>query len=237
MKYVVHALFSCENQHAEITNIVKIYIANSFCKEALIEYELALQFLQSYASSADTFKSYRREIERLLQWCWFEQGILLCDLNRFSFELYLKFAFAPPKKFIATKSATRFILAGNKYVANKDWRPYLHRTSKVLNKIGTQRQKSAYQMTPSAKKALFAGASTFFTYLVQESYLKSNPVALIRQKSRYIAKEQHTRVSRKLSDVQWQCVLEAVTEKTKENASFERHLFLISTFYLMGVRI
>ncbi len=30
----------------------------------------SLNFLKSYAGSQGTFNSYRREAERLLQWCW-----------------------------------------------------------------------------------------------------------------------------------------------------------------------
>lgn len=40
------------------------------------DYQLALNFLYSYRGSSDTFRAYRRDIERLLQWSWFTKKSL-----------------------------------------------------------------------------------------------------------------------------------------------------------------
>lgn len=42
---------------------------------------------------------------------------------------------------------------------------------------------------------------------------------------------------RKLSNVQWMCVINTVEEMATEDPQHERSLFLMSTFYLLGLRI
>ena len=40
----------------------------------------SFSFLVSYNGSTATFNSYRREVERLLQWCWLVRGCGLGEL-------------------------------------------------------------------------------------------------------------------------------------------------------------
>ena len=76
-----------------------------------------------------------------------------------------------------------------------------------------------------------------FTYLQQEEYLDVNPIALIRQKKGYIQRQQTRKVTRKLSRVQWSYVINTCEEMAKEDRQHERTLFLMSAFYLLGLRI
>lgn len=84
------------------------YPNKSFPVNANYDYRHACNFLYSYRGSAETFKSYRREIERLLQWSWFIQTKSLKDLNRIDFEAFLEFCQMPPKHWIGTKQVPRF---------------------------------------------------------------------------------------------------------------------------------
>ena len=48
---------------------VKAQLPNNLSAEnVLADYKRTCQFLHAYRGSAETFKSYRRETERLLQW-------------------------------------------------------------------------------------------------------------------------------------------------------------------------
>jgi len=236
MSRVPQPLFGNIDNQDEIKPLVIDYLENNSKLSLDIEYDYAERFLKSYCASHDTYKSYRREVERLLQWCWFEAGILLYDLDRDKLDEYLKYAFAPPKSMIASKSASRFILKEGIYLPNIAWRPYLSRQSKVQMNLGID-VTSEYLMSNSARKALFAGVSTFCTYLLQEGYLSKNPVALLRQKSRYIVKKHSENITRKLTDLQWYHVIDAIKTKAKLESKYERHLFIISMFYLLGLRI
>lgn len=201
------------------------------------EYNHTREFLRSYAGSLDTFNSYRREAERILQWTWLIVKKPLKELNRNDIRLYLEFIKDPPFHWIALKNVSRFINYQGLRVANPDWRPFVARISKALYKDGKEPDKKEYQLNQKSIQALFAGLSTFFTFLQQEGYLEVNPVQLVRQKSRFIQKQQTQKVTRRLSQLQWNSVIESVESLARQDPFFERHLFMMSAFYLLGVRI
>ena len=59
------------------------------------DYFYSLRYLQSYKGSSATFNSYRRELERLLQWLWHIQVSDLTQVRREHIELYMEFCLAP----------------------------------------------------------------------------------------------------------------------------------------------
>ncbi|MHB1948823.1 MAG: tyrosine-type recombinase/integrase [Gammaproteobacteria bacterium] len=202
------------------------------------EFKLCLEFLKSYGNSKDTFTAYRRETERFLQWCWVIAKKPLKEINRNDLRDYLEFVNEPPKNWIATKTVDRFI--ENEFglrKANPDWRPFVARISKNARRHGKEPSQAAYQLSNKSREAIFAGLSSLFTFLQQESYLEINPVSLIRQKKGYIQRQQVRKVTRKLSKLQWHHVITAVEKMAEADPQHERTLFMMSAFYLLGVRI
>src|SRR5438874_945278 len=98
--------------------------------EVFSDYSQASQFLYAYRGSMETFKSYRREIEKLLQWAWFVTEKTLKDLRRNDLETFLEFCQAPPKEWIGTKHVPRFIDKDGLRLANSTWRPFIAAISK-----------------------------------------------------------------------------------------------------------
>lgn len=214
------------------------YIAEIALPAAQQEYQLCCEFLKSYAKSADTFTAYRRETERLLQWAWLICKKSLHDISRNDIRDYLQFVAAPPKHWISTQAAPRFILdATGLRQPNPAWRPFVVRISKQARQLGKLPARSAYQLSNKSIAAIFAILSSLFTFLQQENYLLANPISLIRQKKNYIQRQQTRKVTRKLSQVQWQYVISAAEQLATEDSVHERTLFLMSAFYLLGVRI
>ena len=196
------------------------------------EYELARRFLKSYAGSEDTFNSYRREVERLCQWAWLWRQKKLSMLSRDDVKAYIQFVQSPPLTWVTDKHQPRFVTIDNGTRApNPQWRPFVKRVQ-LKNKIN-----GSEGMSQATVRAVMAGASTFFTYLQQENHLSQNPVMLMRQKSQFLQKQQQTRVSRKLSDLQWETLIDSLIKRCQSDTRFERHLFIFSSFYLMGLRI
>ncbi|CAN5353250.1 tyrosine-type recombinase/integrase [soil metagenome] len=206
--------------------------------EAHKELELTREFLISYAGSADTYTSYRREVERLLQWAWLIVKKPLKQLNRNDIRDYLAFIQKPPITWIATQNAPRFTHdeQGNK-ISNPLWRPFVARVSKAQRLHGIEADKKTYQLHNKSLQALFAGLSTFFTFLQQEEYLEANPMQLVRQKNRYLQKQQTLKVTRKLSPLQWSFVIDIAAQQAQGEPEQERALFMLSAFYLLGLRI
>ena len=55
------------------------------------DYAYSVEFLKSYAGRIGTFNSYRREVERLIQWTWLIEKKSLLDLKRQDIENYIQF--------------------------------------------------------------------------------------------------------------------------------------------------
>jgi len=80
--------------------------------------------------------------------------------------------------------------------------------------------------------------SSFYNFMLQEEYVESNPVALIRQKSKFVKKRQGPAKIRRLSDKQWQTVIQIAEKMADDNPRVhERTLFIMSALYSMYLRI
>lgn len=231
-------LFDTKEMLEEEQPSILTYIQSLKIPEALKEYKLCTEFLKSYANSNDTFTAYRREVERLLHWSWLICQKHIAALTRNDIRDYLQFVHEPPLHWLASSVAHRFKEnRQGERLPNPAWRPFVVKISKNARKLGQEPDKSLYKLSNKSIEAIFAVLSSLFTYLQQEEYLEVNPVALIRQKKGYIQRQQTRKVTRRLSRVQWLYVINTCEEMAEEDAQHERTLFLMSAFYLLGLRI
>jgi site-specific recombinase XerD len=197
-----------------------------------------LTFLQSYNGSQATFNSYRREIERLLQWAWYIQQKTLPKLRRLDIEEYLEFCQHPPLSWIGTKQVARFKNHQGERVTNSDWRPFVSQITKVESQLGHSANNRHFKLSQKSLQAVFSVLSTFFNYLLQEDYGELNPVALIRQKSKYLQTHAYKEPIRRISNLQWDFVMETVElNAQKEPKQHERTLFIMNCLFAMYLRI
>lgn len=201
------------------------------------DFKITLQFLHSYRGSSQTFNAYRREVERLIQWSWFIREKSILKLKRDDIEAFIEFCIKPQKRWIGTKTVARFILKDGVRTPNNQWRPFEVSLNKQDVKAGKVPSKNDYQFSQKALKALFAILSSFYNYCLQEEITNVNPVALIRQKSKFLRQESTTPVIRRLSNKQWQTVIELAKENAKQNPKHERTVFILSCLYGMYLRI
>src|SRR3990167_2776844 len=202
------------------------------------EYQLCTEFLKSYTNSSDTFTAYRREVERLLNWGWLICKKPLRELSRNDIRDYLEFIHAPPANWISVKISHRFITnEKGERISNKTWKPFVVKISKNARRLGHEPDKSQHKLGNKSIEAVFAILGSLFNYLQQEEYLDSNPITLIRKKKGYIQRQQTQKVTRRLSRLQWHYVITTSEQMVTENSRHERTLFLMSAFYLLGLRI
>ncbi len=201
------------------------------------DYEIALKFLYSYRGSKQTFDAYRRELERLIQWSWFIREISILKLKRDDIEAFIEFCMKPYKRWIGLKKVARFKAKDGLRIPNPEWKPFEASLSKKEVKSGKKSTKNDYQFSQKALKALFAILSSFYNYSLQEEIIMANPVALIRQKSKFLRKEATAPVIRRLSNTQWQMVIHLAKEKAKKDEKHERTVFILSCLYAMYLRI
>lgn len=204
----------------------------------LRDIKVVIEFLKSYRGSQGTFNSYRREIERLLHWCALISKTTLKKLKRNDIEEFIKFCQKPPKEWIGKTKPPRFIVQNGKRIPNAEWRPFVVTVSKAKHRKGETPKIKDFELTHGSLKELFAILSSFFNYLLQEEYVFMNPVALIRQKSKFIRKSQGQPKIRRLSELQWQTVIETAKKLAEKNPDVhERTLFVMSILYSMYLRI
>jgi site-specific recombinase XerD len=231
-------LFDTLEHLNDIPVCVYQYLEALLLSDVTNELKVCMEFLKSYANSKDTYVAYRREVERLLHWCWLMNKKLLKATNRNDIRDYLKFIQSPPTNWIGTKVTERFIDDVNQLRQhNPSWRPFVVKISKAARRHGGEPDKSTYQLSNKSIEAIFAILSSLFTFLQQEEYVEVNPIALIRQKRGYIQQQQSRKITRKLSQTQWHYVITVCEKMAKEEETHQRTLFLMSAFYLLGLRI
>jgi site-specific recombinase XerD len=206
--------------------------------DAQLDYQHATNFLYHYRGSLDTFNSYRRENERLLQWCWLVQKKSLNKLTRIDFESFIEFCQAPPKHWIGTQHVDRFIAKDGLRLPHPAWRPFVAAVSKKAFRDGKKPSVKAYMLSNSALQAVFSILNSFYNYLEQEEYTVGNPIAQMRQKSKFIRKRQQKAPVRRLSELQWAYVIETAESMAQKNPrTHERTLFIMNALFAMYLRI
>lgn len=198
----------------------------------------AMQFLRSYRGSEATFNAYRREIERLLQWCILIAHKSIQQLKRTDIEAFIEFCQKPPLSWIGINQVPRFLNKNGQRLPNPQWRPFVASVSKVAHHKGQTPDTKKYSLSQKALQAIFAILGSFYSYLLQEEYVETNPVAQIRQKSKFLRKYQTAPIIRRLSEIQWAYVITTAEKLALEEPQrHERTLFIMNALYGMYLRI
>lgn len=203
----------------------------------LKDYEHTLAFLKSYQGSQGTFNAYRREVERLLHWSWLIAKKSVIELRRADIEEYISFCQSPPIEWIGVKKAPRFILKDGIRIANPEWRPFVATISKAAHRKGLRPDTKDYELSSTAIKDIFSILSSFYNFLIQEDYTEVNPILHIRQKSKYVRKTQGKPKIRRLSELQWEYVIETAEKMAEKDDNHHRTLFIMTALYAMYLRI
>lgn len=211
------------------------YLDKNYC---LKDINVARSFLKSYIGSQGTFNSYRREVERLLHWAALIAKKSLDQLKRDDIEAFVEFCQKPFKHWIGNTKPARFIVKDGARIPNPKWRPFVVTISKAERRKGAEPKINKFELSNGSLRELFAILSSFYSYLLQEEYVYMNPVALIRQKSKFIRKQQGKTKIRRLSELQWQYVISKAQQLAEQDPDIhERTLFIMSTLYSLYLRI
>lgn len=199
------------------------------------DYEHARRFLLSYTGSSATFNAYRREVERLCLWAWEIEARSVLELRRDDIECFIEFLIRPPRSWVGVKTVPRTHRDGT---PNPDWRPFVASVKKSRARDGEKAKADGYTMSQAAIKASFAILSSFFALLQADGVVEANPVAQIRQKSKFVIQSNEAAPVRRLSRLQWEYVLDTAEDLARaEPDTHERTLFILHCLYGMYLRI
>ncbi len=191
-----------------------------------LEYFLTVEFLLSYKGSRDTITAYRRELEKLLLWIRIVLKKPIKTLGRAEIEDFIDFCKKPPLSWVGTEVADRFIENAGKLTPNPKWRPFVNKTESI------------YKISDPGVRALFAVLNSYFGFLIQQEYLFVNPVALIRQKKRFLRTTQELPRIRRISNTAKNYLIAEAEKMAQENPKVhERTLFIIKALLSMYLRI
>ena len=201
------------------------------------DYEISREFLLAYRHSPDTFHSYRREVDRFLNWVYLVAMRDLTGVDRQDIENYVRFCQRPPRSWVAKKMVAKFLERDGHLVPNSEWRPYVAKVSKANHKLGKNPSAKRYRLSDSGLQAMLRILSTFYTFLEMEEHVVSNPVKRLRQRSRLVRTQQRQAPVRRLSELQWDYLVETAQQMAEANPSHERTLFIVSALYGLYLRI
>ena len=112
------------------------------------------------------------------------------------------------------------------------------RVSKTAHQKGEKADKKHYKLSEKSFREIFTILNCFYNFLIQEDFMAMNPVAQIRQKNRFYRTRQGKAKIRRISELQWQYVIETVETMANDDPNkHERTLFIISLLYGLYLRI
>jgi len=171
-------------------------------------------WLSEYQDSPQTYRSYRKEAERLLLWAVIELNKPISSLNREDFVAYEQFITDPQPQ--DRWCGPRFPRLSDK------WRPFQG------------------PLKPQSQRQALVIIQSLLSYLVEAGYLAANPFALRRRRLPK-AKQDEQIIERYLDKDLWvylyQYVVNQVPTSDREKAHYERNRYLLSLLYLLTPRV
>jgi site-specific recombinase XerD len=189
--------------------------------KAVNDYQAIYAWLAEYKESPETYRSYRREAERLLLWCLLKQKKALSSLQRDDIDDYKQFLIKPePQEF--------WCWQGGKQVKRgaSGWKPF---------KAG---------LSAASLKTAINIINSLLQYLVDAEYLRRNPMQLMRKRVRESETMEAKSLKRQekiLSPRQWTLLIETLESLPEKNYSEKREKhrtkMIIAMSYYMGLRV
>jgi len=201
-------------------------------------------FLKSYSRKSEaTFRGYRNEVERLLLWAWTIAGKSVIQLKRPDLESYFDFVHSPPAAWVGDSVQDRFKTIGGECRQNKNWRPFAGKLAKedrkqaMVEGADIRVSRDGHTLSHEAMKICYSAVSAYYDYLTDEGYAFGNPIPAIRKQSPYLIKGATQKSIKRLSDLQWDFVLECAEKAADKDPLHERTLFVIATLKTLYLRV
>jgi hypothetical protein len=118
---------------------------------------------------------------------------------------------------------------------NPKWLPFRLKTPK--NQDNGQSDKKKYKPSQETLKSMFTGLTAFYKYLMNEEICYGNPAQIAKTDCRYFIADAQVKEIRRLTEEQWQYVLDIALSLAELDHTYERSLFVIATLKTLFLRI
>jgi len=185
--------------------------------------------------SEHTFNRFRNETERFLTWVFLVKKEPIDGLRKQSILEYADFCWKPPVDWISLAAYDRFQPVNGEYRVNAKWLPFRLKTPK--NQQANKLDKKKYKPSQETLKSLFTGIIAFYKYLMNEEFCYGNPAQIAKTDCRYFIADAQVKDIRRLTEEQWQYVLDIALNLAEKDHIYERSLFVIATLKTLFLRI
>lgn len=196
------------------------------------------EFLQYVGrnKSEHTFIRFRNEAERFLLWVFLIKEKPMDELRKADILEYADFCWQPPITWISLTNSKKFALINGSYVKNKNWAPFKLKVPKSTKHIA-KIDKKKYKPSQQTLTATFTAIIAFYKYLMNEEYLYGNPAQIAKTDCRHFIKDAQVKEVRRLSEAQWQYVIDVALTLADEDPLHERTLFIVVALKVLFLRI
>ncbi len=195
-----------------------------------------LEFLKYVGrnKSEHTYARFRSEIEKFLLWVFLVKKSPMDGLRKADILEYADFCWKPPVSWIGLASADRYTPVNGVYKINAEWRPF---RIKRLKNMPQPMDRKKYRPSQETLNATFTAIMAFYKYLMYEEICYGNPAQVAKTDCRYFIKDAQIKEIRRLTEMQWNYVLETAEELANGDRSYERNLFVIAALKVLFLRI
>ena len=185
--------------------------------------------------SEHTYTRFRNEIERFLLWAIYVKDQAIDTYRKSDILDYADFCWRPPVQWIATQNHDRFQFNDGYFVSNSLWRPFKIQAPKSA--VKKEVQKKQYKPSQQTLTSTFTAVISFYNYLMGEEWCLGNPAQIAKKDCKHFITETQIKEPKRLTEDQWQYVLDTATEMADENPLYERNLFIIAALKVLFLRI
>lgn len=184
--------------------------------------------------SEHTFLRFRSEVEKFLLWCFIVKGKDPTGFRKHEILEYIDFCWAPPSSWISQFNLEKFRLKNGVYHSNPHWTPFrIDSPSSEHVKSQTNR----YRPSQQSLIATFTGVIAFYRFLMEEEVCLGNPAQLAKRDCRYLVRDSQVQQIKRLTESEWQTLLQSASSMADGDDVYERNLFLIAALKTLFLRI
>lgn len=206
----------------------------SWCSE---QWDWGKEFLTYIGNnkSKHTYTRFRNEIERFLLWAFLIKAKPIDEYRKTDILEYADFCWKPPVSWIGTSNLEKFIHTNGFYKSSSKWRPFKLQAPKSQSNKSVDKKK--YRPSQQTLTSTFTAIISFYKYLMYEEYCLGNPAQIAKRDCKYFITDAQVKEVKRLSESQWQYVLDTAVAMADTNPKFERNLFVIAVLKTLFLRI